>query len=470
MKDIIIMKFGGSCLKNSESFNKTLKIIEKFQQNESTNLIFVCSAVSGITNYLLDSARNLNSNVNADTAFYINELFLKHNRIIQSVIKDKWATDATKFIKTALEELKIKFEEIKKFGLNEKSTEFVASYGERLSTYIVTQFLKYKGIAADYISADDEFIVINRNNLPLIDLTENYVREKLSSLIKKNISPTITGYIARNEDGEVVTLGRGGSDFTTILVASCIQGEADFNVKIILWKDVHGLFTSDPKFYPSAKLIPYISYAEARELAFFGTKILHPLCIFPAEQKNVPIEIRCFDHFESENFTTIGPAKHIKSDIVKAISVLKEVAMITVEGEAMVSRPGTAAKVFDLMGINNVNVLMISQSSSENNITFLVTRADGEKAKDVLINSDFFGGSHFLKLKRELNVSLLAVVGAGMQHTPGVAGRIFTALGKHNVNIRAIAQGSSELNISMVILKKDIENAIRAIYEEFQLG
>jgi len=148
---------------------------------------------------------------------------------------------------------------------------------------------------------------------------------------------------------------------------------------------------------------------------------------------------------------------------------MKDVSMITVEGEAMVSRPGTAAKLFDLMGKNGLNILMISQSSSENNITFLVSRDDGEKAKDVLINSDFFGSTYFLKLKRELNVSLLAIVGAGMQHTPGVAGRIFTALGNAHVNIRAIAQGSSELNISIVILRKDVEKAIQAIFEEFNL-
>ncbi|MHA1384269.1 MAG: aspartate kinase [Candidatus Helarchaeota archaeon] len=467
MKNIIIMKFGGSCLKNSASFTKTLEIIENFKKEDS-HLIFVCSAVSGITNLLLDIAQKLDSNKRISPLFFINQLYDKHSKIIQSVIKDKWAKDAERFIKNALNELKIKYEEIQKYGLTENSREFVASYGERLSTYIFTQFLKYNGIPADFITADNDFIIINRNNLPLMELTENYIKEKLNPLIRKNIFPAITGYIARNEDGNITTLGRGGSDFTTTLVASCLKGEKDYNVKIILWKDVHGLFTSDPRLISSAKLIPYISYAEARELAFFGTKILHPLCIFPAEQKNVPIEIRCFDHFDSENFTVIGPAKHIKSNIVKAISVMKYVAMITVEGEAMVSRPGTAAKVFDLMGKNNINVLMISQSSSENNITFLVSRDDGEKAKDVLLNSELFGGS-FIKLKRELNVSLLAVVGAGMQHTPGVAGRIFTALGKNNVNIRAIAQGSSELNISMVILKKDIEKALQAIYEEFDL-
>ncbi|MFX1450763.1 MAG: aspartate kinase [Promethearchaeota archaeon] len=468
MKKITIMKFGGSCLRDSESFSKTLNIITQFQEPD-TSLVFVCSAVSGVTNYLLSAAEK-SENPRADPQTFIEELKNKHYRIIESVIKDKWAKEAKKFIDTMLNELKVKFDEIQKYGLSDKNLEFVLSYGERLSTYIFTQFLKYKGINAEYISADDDLIVINRNNLPLMDLIENYVQNKIYPLCSKNISPAITGYIARNEDGEIVTLGRGGSDLTTTLIASGLQNEPKYALNIILWKDVHGLYSSDPKLTQKAKLIPYISYAEARELAFFGTKILHPLCIFPAEQKKVPIEIRCFDHPDSSNFTIIGPAKHIKSDIVKAISVMKDVAMVTVEGEAMVSRPGTAAKVFDLMGKNNVNILMISQSSSENNITFLVSLDDGEKAKDVLINSDFFGkSSYFLKLKRELNVSLIAIVGAGMQHTPGVAGRIFTALGRNNVNIRAIAQGSSELNISIVILKRDIEKAIQAIYEEFQL-
>ncbi|MFX0133913.1 MAG: aspartate kinase [Candidatus Hodarchaeota archaeon] len=468
MKKITIMKFGGSCLRDSESFAKTLNIIKQFEKRD-TSLAFVCSAVSGVTNFLLESAKK-SENPKTNPQYFIDELKSKHYQIIQSVLKDKWAKDAQKFIDDTLKELKIKFDEIQKEELSDKNMEFVLSYGERLSTYIFAQFLKYNGISAEYISADDDLIVINRNHLPMMDLTENYVKEKIYPMFSKNITPAITGYIARNEDGEVVTLGRGGSDLTTTLIASCLQNQPEYGLNIILWKDVHGLYSSDPKIATNAKLIPYISYAEARELAFFGTKILHPLCIFPAEHKNVPIEIRCFDHPESKDFTIIGPAKHIKSDIVKAISVMKDIAMITVEGEAMVSRPGTAAKVFDLMGKNNVNILMISQSSSENNITFLVTLADGEIAKDILINSDFFGkSSYFLKLKRELNVSLIAVVGAGMIHTPGVAGRIFTALGRNNVNIRAIAQGSSELNISMVILKRDIEKAIQAIYEEFKL-
>ncbi len=468
MKKITVMKFGGSCLRDSASFAKTLNIINQFQKPD-LNLAFICSAVSGVTNFLLESAEK-SENPRANTQDFIDELKNKHYQIINSVIKDKWAKNAQNFIDDSLNELKIKLDAIQKEGLSYRNKEFVLSYGERLSTYIFTQFLKYKGIDAEYVSADDEFIVINRNNLPMMDLTENYVKERIYSLFSKNIAPAITGYIARTEDGDIATLGRGGSDLTTTLIASCLQNKPEYSLNVILWKDVHGLYSSDPKFATNAKLIPYISYAEARELAFFGTKILHPLCIFPAEHKNVPIEIRCFDHPDSEDFTIIGPSKHIKSDIVKAISIMKDVAMITVEGEAMVSRPGTAARVFDLMGKNNVNILMISQSSSENNITFLVTRADGEIAKDVLINSDFFGkSSYFLKLKRELNVSLLAVVGAGMIHTPGVAGRVFTALGKNNVNIRAIAQGSSELNISMVILKKDIEKAIHAIYEEFKL-
>lgn len=467
MKKIIVMKFGGSCLKDSNSFTKTFNIIERFQK-EDTNLIFVCSAVSGITDYLLDSAKKID-NLKIEPTTFIEELEKKHTQIIQSVIEGDNAQDALEFIKSSLRQLESKYVEIQENGLSPQFLDFVLSFGERLSTYIFTSYLK-QYYPTEFVSADDNFIVTSSNGLPIMDVTENFVKNRIYPLLSENIYPAVTGYIARSQDGDVTTLGRGGSDLTTTLVGACLQNEPEYSNKIILWKDVNGLYSSDPKLVSTAKLIPYISYAEARELAFFGTKILHPLSIFPAEQRNVPIEIRNFDDPDSAKFTTIGPSKQIRTEVVKAISVMKDTAMITVEGEAMVSRPGTAAKVFDLMGKNSINILMISQASSENNITFLVSRDEGEKAKDILINSDFFGkSSFFLKVKRELNNSLIAIVGAGMQQTPGVAGRICTALGKNNVNIRAIAQGSSELNISLVIATKDVEKAIQAIFNEFKL-
>jgi len=289
MKEIKIMKFGGSCLKDSQSFTKTLNIIKQFQK-EDTRLIFICSAVSGMTNFLLETAKKV-ENPEINSKIFIDEIKEKHSQIVKSVINDENAKDALNFIDKLLEKLKLKLDEIQREGLSDELLEYVMGYGERFSTYIFTSYLKSKGISAQFISADEDFIIISPNNLPIMDLTEKLVKEKINPLLSKKIAPVITGYIAKTQDGKVITLGRGGSDLTTTLVASSLQSGSQYELKVILWKDVHGLYSSDPKFANSAKLIPYISYAEARELAFFGTKILHPLCIFPAERKKVPIEI-----------------------------------------------------------------------------------------------------------------------------------------------------------------------------------
>jgi aspartate kinase len=277
----------------------------------------------------------------------------------------------------------------------------------------------------------------------------------------------VTGYISADKDGYTTTLGRGGSDLTATLLAYSLQIPRR-NILVILWKDVDGLLTANPQLEPKAKLIRYISYAEARELAFFGSKVLHPLCIFPMEKKEIPIHLRNFDHPDKEEFTVVEAAQETTSGIVKAISV-QDAAMMTVESDAMVSLPGTAAKVFDVLGEACVNIMMISQGSSENNITFLVEGKSGEIAREALRRSRFFGTQWF-NIKLENNIALIAIVGAGMAYTPGVAGRIFAALGKSAVNIRAIAQGSSEINISIAVESKDAKNAVQAIHKEFKLG
>jgi len=279
--------------------------------------------------------------------------------------------------------------------------------------------------------------------------------------------PVVTGFFARDIKGNVTLLGRGGSDFTATIIAYSLKN-GDSDVKVILWKDVDGLLTANPKLEPSAHLIRDISYSEAKELAFFGAKLLHPLCIFPAEKKNIPVEIRNFENFNPERYTRISKGIKTRESVVKAIADMRNVTMITVEGEAMVSRPGTAAKLFDLMGKNNVNIIMISQASSENNITFLVSDEDKKRAIKALNWSPFFG-KEWVNIEMEDDVSLLSIVGAGMKNTYGVAGRICSALGRAKVNIRAISQGSSELNISLVVSRKDLKKAVQAIHKEFNL-
>lgn len=464
------MKFGGSCLKDAESFKKSVNAVKKFSKNK---LVIICSALSGVTNYLLETSVGIENKI-FEPKERIEYLKKKHIDLAKAVIQDEECLrECMDFIDQTLIRLQNTLFGIYEIGTTTRSLDFVLSFGERLSTYIFYGYLKCNGLKAAFKSAD-EFIYTNmeyKNQLPLFEKSKKAILDHFSDAITKNICCVVTGYISRNIRGNVTTLGRGGSDLTATIMGYSLK-DLDEDVKIILWKDVPGLLTANPKVEKNARLIEKISFNEAREMAFFGSKILHPLCIIPAQKSEIPIEIRNFHDQDAEIFTTIGEFQdhfdeHKKSP-VKAITS-SNAAMITVSGEAMVSLPGTAARIFSIMGDNDINVIMISQSSSENNITFLVEDKEDEivRAKEALENSEIFG-KKFFDIKIEEEVSLIAVVGP-MAYIPGVAGKLFGLMGENGINIRAIAQGSSELNISFVINRDQCDKAIRVIHEGFEL-
>jgi aspartate kinase len=466
MQKLIVHKFGGSCLKDPQSFEKTLTIIDKFRDSQ---MIFVCSALSNMTDYLLETAEGVAvQDLNVDER--IAAIRARHLDLINQVITDeRFKEDAIKFIDGMLKRLSNTLYGVWEIGLTDRSLNFILSVGERLSTYIYYTYLRARGKAAEFFSGDNMVYTNSAFNdaLPHFDLTEKNIQEKVEPVLQEGKYAVVTGYISSNKDGHVTTLGRGGSDLTATLLAYSLHIPKR-DIVVILWKDVDGLLTANPNLEPQAKLIKNISYAEARELAFFGSKILHPLCIFPMEKRSIPIQLRNFNNPDNDAFTSIQSGLKKITGIVKAITV-QHASMITVEGDAMVSLPGVLAKVFDVLGDAGVNIVMVSQGSSENNITFMVDRKSGEKAKDSLKMSKFFGDQWF-DIKVESNVSILAIVGAGMAFTPGVSGRIFTALGSAKVNVRAIAQGSSEINISIAIDSDDVQRGVHAIHQEFNLG
>jgi aspartate kinase len=223
---------------------------------------------------------------------------------------------------------------------------------------------------------------------------------------------------------------------------------------------------ADPKVAKKTSLIRNISYKEAKELAFFGAKVLHPLCLDVNEKGKVPSEVRYFNEPDSEDFTTITKEIVMNDDIIKAITSIEKLSMVTLESDTMVPLSGTASKLFSLLGENNINIVFISQSSSENNITFGIEYEDSMKASFLLRNSDFFGEKWF-KIKIDHEISLVAIIGAGILYTPGIAGRVFTSLGNNNINILAIAQGSSELNFTAIIDRENCRKAVNVLYDAF---
>ncbi len=459
------MKFGGSCLRDLESFHRISDILKNYSKSE---LVIVSSALYGITNSLIDLSKNTEKH-SVDLEKELESISNKHVSLAVEVIKNDLKEGALAEIERDMSELKVALNDVWDYGLKPHRLDLVSSFGERLSTIILQRYLEAEGYRTVYVNSYDIIYTTSepQNALPILDKTEQRVKELVIPLLSEGKIPVVTGFFGRDFKGNVTLLGRGGSDFTATILAYSLKNENN-DVKVILWKDVDGLLTANPKLEPSAHLIRDISYSEAKELAFFGAKLLHPLCVFPVEKKRIPVEIRNFENLNPDRYTRISKGIKTKESVVKAIADMKNVSMITVEGEAMVSRPGTAAKLFDLMGKNNVNVIMISQSSSENNITFIVSDEDRKKAIKALNWSPFFG-KEWVDINMEDDVSLLCIVGAGMKNTYGVAGRLCTALGNARVNIRAISQGSSELNISLVISREDIERAVQAIHKEFNL-
>jgi aspartate kinase len=298
---------------------------------------------------------------------------------------------------------------------------------------------------------------------PLINVTTHQLKERIGPLLEKQVVPVVTGYIAATQDGVVTTLGRGGSDFTATLLGAALNAD-----EVWIWTDVDGMMTADPKITPSAKLLSALSYQEAAEMAIFGAKAMHPRALEPLMRENIPARIR--NVFNPKNpGTLIADAQTAqRTDVVKAIALIKDVAMINISGAGMVGAPGSYAKIFDVLGKNCINIMMISTAVSEANISLIIRRNLLGRALSTL-EIALLGRGLVGEVTAEDDVCVIAVMGANMKGTLGVASRIFTTVARAGINIRMIAQGSSELNISFVVKEKDGIAAVRAIHKEFKL-
>ncbi len=466
--NLTVMKFGGSCLVSSASFQKTTGIIKRYLSK--SKIVIVASALQGITDKLLNFYSK-SCDQASECDLIIENVYNIHKTVIDEIfdpnkIEYQHALD---FLDDNIDELSQLGKIIRLLRPSKDIRDIIASYGEKLSTYILSEYLiSVASLQSQFISSE-EIIVTDENfgnALPLLEDTEDLVSKKILPLLDSNKLDVVcvTGYYGSTKDKKITTLGRGASDLTASILAYCLQPK--YNTKVIFWKDVKGFLNADPKIYEKASLLKQISYVEAKELAFFGSKVLHPLCLDVNEKRNIPSEIRPFNEPESDEFTAIGKEFVKEEKIIKAITSIEKLSMVTVESGTMISLPGTASKLFSLLGDNNINIKFISQSSSENNITFGIDMEDSTKASVVLRNSDMFGKQWF-SIKIDNDISLIAVIGSGMLHSPGIAGRVFTTLGNSDINVRAIAQGSSELNITIVVERQDYKKAVKVLFDEF---
>jgi aspartate kinase len=348
-----------------------------------------------------------------------------------------------------------------------KSLDYLLSFGERLSTPIVSFVLRDIGLACQYLTGKEAGILTDSNfgeARPLMDTTKLRLIHKIEPLLKRNIVPVITGFIGADQNGNTTTIGRGGSDYTATIISAGINAD-----EVWLWSDVDGLMTADPRIVKDAAVIKEVSFAEAMEMALFGAKYMHPRALVPVIDTKIPVRIRNTFNLQNEGTFISQNLPKASQKIVKSISAIRHTALIDVGGGGgMVGAPGTAARIFDALARNRVNIMMISQSPSESSISMVVRKNDLDRATTTL-DLNLLG-----KVVKQVNVNddvaVIAVVGSGMRGIKGVAATVFNAVAKRNVNVIMIAQGSSELNLAFVVNDTDCEQAVRALHDEFELA
>jgi aspartate kinase len=463
----IVMKFGGTSVATGENIRHVANLVADCAK-QGYSVIIVVSALDGTTDKLFEVAEKAEKGNEEYIREFKKELLGKHLTAAAKTIENKRIRkEVEQIIEKTIDELEKVLTGISYVGeLTPKSRDYVLSFGERLSAPIVWGALRDLKLETQYFTGKEAGIVTDSNfgeASPLMNVTTHQLREKIGPLLEKRIIPVVTGYIAATQDGVVTTLGRGGSDYTATLLGAALAAD-----EVWIWTDVDGLMTADPKIIPSAKMLPELSYQEAAEMAIFGAKAMHPRALEPIMKENIPARIR--NIFNSENTgTLISNAQAAKrADVVKAIALIKDVAMINVSGAGMVGAPGSYAKIFEVLGKNNINIMMISTAVSEANISLVIHRNLLGRALSTL-EIALLGRGLVSEVTAEDDVCVIAVMGANMRGTLGVASRLFTSVARAGVNIRMIAQGSSELNISFVIKEKDGEAAVRAIHEEFKL-
>ncbi|MGA2876882.1 MAG: aspartate kinase, partial [Nitrososphaerales archaeon] len=423
----------------------------------------------GVTNSLIETAEQARKSDEKHIQNFTANLSKKHLTAISTAITSKQIQkEVTEITEKTITELEKVLTGICYVGeLTPKSKDYVLSFGERLSAPIVWGAIKDHKLETQCFTGKEAGIVTDSNfgeADPLMNFTTHLIRERLSPLIEKGVIPVVTGYIAADQNGVVTTVGRGGSDYTATILGVALSAD-----EIWIWTDVDGIMTTDPKIVPSAKMLPQLSYQEAAEMAIFGAKAMHPRALEPVIKQNVPVRIRSVFHPENKGtLITVKPDANLK-EAVKAVAMIKDVAMLNVSGAGMVGAPGSYAKVFDVLGKNGINVMMISTAASEANISMVIRRGLLGRAISNLEIALLDRGGLVSDISSEDDVAVIAVVGANMKGTLGVASKIFTTVAQKGINIRMIAQGSSELNISFVVKEEDGAAVVRAIHEAFNL-
>ena len=466
MPDLLVMKFGGTSVGSAERMRVAAALA--IEQQRKGRVVVVVSAMSKITDLLLDTMKHAEAGDRAGLEASVAELRRRHADTCRSLIPDAAANG----VLASVDALITEFERIAggMLMLGERpprSVDEAVVIGERLSALLISEFLKCQGVPAAAVNGSEAIVTdaVFGNASPLMEATRRKAAALLLPMLDAGTMPIVTGFNGATADGRPTTLGRGGSDFSASILSAALDAS-----ELWIWTDVDGIMTADPRLVPEAKVLEEVSFGEAAELAYNGAKVLHPRTLAPLVEKHIPVWSK--NSFAPEKpGTRIVPALTVSSG-ARAVTSLSKVALISLEpANAALSGVQVMARSLDALARANIEVLAISGSSYRQSFCFLVRTEELSKTVQALEAGLALELAHgyVRPIDVDENVGLLAIVGEGMRGTPGLAGRIFTAISREQVNIIAIAQGSSELTISIVVRRDGLDQAVRAVHTECHL-
>ncbi len=468
MSRVEVHKFGGTSVGDAHRMLGDAELIAEAAQN--ANIVVVASAMTKITDALIAAAETALSG-DKDGSLHLMDGVLERHQEALEILAPNGGSDADRArsdIHRIIENLKQLMRATVLLGeMTQRTRDRVIASGEKMSVRLLSLALNSRGLKAipldadTFLETDDKFGEAN----PLGVVADRTIRAALQPHLEKGRTPVVTGFCGIAPDGATTTLGRGGSDYTATLLASALEAD-----EVTIWTDVDGVFSADPRVVPNARCVEQLNYREAAELSFYGAKVLHQRTMIPVSRKQIPVKTR--NSFNPKAPGTIVNDRFTPgSHPVKAISAIKGQALVSIEGKGMSGVPGVAARVFQCLATKHISVTMISQSSSESSISLVVPAsesADAAKAIKAEFRSDLSHGD-IEEIVVEPRIGIVACVGLGMAKVPGVAGRVFDSLGQAEVNVLAIAQGSTELNISLAVGEDEIPLAVRTLHDEFAL-
>jgi aspartate kinase len=458
-----VLKFGGTSVGSAEAISAAVSIVAEYARENK--VVVIVSAMAGVTDMLRRAAHTAAAGDSQTFIEIAQEIERKHAAATRELVADQ--NEQTVLEGTfgrLLDELRTLCHSVQVLGeLTPRALDAVSSLGERMSAPLVAAALRRHGLPADAFDATTLIVTDDRfgDAAPQIDLTRERVQAQLVPALERGAVPVVTGFIGATSRGATTTLGRGSSDYSAGILGAALDADA-----VQIYTDVDGVMTADPRLVPDARVIEALSFEEIGELAYFGAKVLHAKAIRPVIERDIALSIRNTFNPEHPGTAIVRQAREA-GGAIKAVTAIRNLSILTVAGRGMVGVPGVAARTFGAVARVGASVLMISQASSEQTICFVVPTAIADEVADEL----------HAELRAEIerrdidgvvnqnNVVIVTVVGAGIRRTPGVAGQVFGALGQNDVNIHAIAQGSSECSISMVVDAADADLAVQKVHE-----